>query len=380
MSARKLTVLYWAWLFVLSTCQPKNTATDQRLSIGSAGGSLSAGSEASVEIPAGALEADTEITLATQEEVAELDNGVAVGRAYHFGPSGLAFKQPVTVILAFDPGLLPDGSVGEDVRVFTAETAAGPFVSIGGRLVDDRHVAAETPHFSVFRAAVLPPQACHGEGTVGRACDDADPCTQDDVCSEGKCTGQAIDCDDHDPCTADACASGGGCQHTPFSGACDDGDACTSGDTCSEGVCAGVPMSCTTPPTACSADTGTCLEGVCTYAPKAPNASCDDNSACTVNDHCVEGSCVGVSGTACLGPENCENGVDDDQDGYTDTADCDCPPTKDLDGDGQVAIRCGGTDCNDGNAAVKSGATELCNNAIDDNCNGQVNEGCILTR
>jgi hypothetical protein len=34
------------------------------------------------------------------------------------------------------------------------------------------------------------------------------------------------------------------------------------------------------------------------------------------------------------------------------------------------------TDCNDANAAVNTAATELCSNAIDDNCNGTVNENC----
>ncbi len=56
-------------------------------------------------------------------------------------------------------------------------------------------------------------------------------------------------------------------------------------------------------------------------------------------------------------PPECPNGVDEDHDGY---------------GEGCPA----GPDCNDGNANVHPGAREICN-TVDDNCDGQTDEGVL---
>jgi N-acetylneuraminic acid mutarotase len=62
------------------------------------------------------------------------------------------------------------------------------------------------------------------------------------------------------------------------------------------------------------------------------------------------------------------NGIDDDCDGIRDNG------FPDADGDGWAA--CGG-DCNDGNPAVNPAALEVCN-GLDDNCNGAIDEGFDL--
>ncbi len=45
----------------------------------------------------------------------------------------------------------------------------------------------------------------------------------------------------------------------------------------------------------------------------------------------------------------------------------------DADADGYTASSCGGTDCNDSNAAISPGDPELCNN-VDDDCDGSIDE------
>jgi hypothetical protein len=48
-------------------------------------------------------------------------------------------------------------------------------------------------------------------------------------------------------------------------------------------------------------------------------------------------------------------------------------PCIDIDGDGH----CRGLDCDDENAAVHPSQAEVCGNAMDDNCDGEVDEGCV---
>jgi len=100
---------------------------------------------------------------------------------------------------------------------------------------------------SLLLAAVTPAPAwaddCTPETPDGTPCSDGNLCNGDETCVAGACTGPGtpLDCDDDDPCTDDLCQEPQGCVHTQNSAPCDDGIACTANDACNAGTCVGGP-------------------------------------------------------------------------------------------------------------------------------------------
>ncbi len=155
------------------------------------------------------------------------------------------------------------------------------------------------------------------------------------VLGSGICatTCEDLDCDDGNPCTEDSCdAELVQCFHRQVTEGtpCDDGDRCTENDRCSDGHCQGTIT------------------------------NCDDNDPCTADDCDPDAGCTHVE--LC-----CDNGSDDDGDGYPDCSDGDC--FVDNDGDGHDVLPCG-DDCDDTDVKVHPGATEICDDGVDNNCNG----------
>lgn len=83
--------------------------------------------------------------------------------------------------------------------------------------------------------------------------------------------------------------------------------------------------------------------------------------------------------------ENCGDGIDNNCNGLIDTADpnamqCPAPDVcTDLDGDGYSIEggSCGAMDCNDSNADLNPGASEACDDGIDNNCDGMVDSADV---
>lgn len=152
------------------------------------------------------------------------------------------------------------------------------------------------------------------------------------------CTHPGLDCDDGDPDTHPgiseaflgdpACTDGidndcdgsvdtedPGCWECTGHADCDDGNPCTVGYCLIDGVC---------------------------LTQSIDGGPCDDGDPCTMNDICSEGGCSGTP--------------------------------LDGDGDSYVSGDCGGDDCDDDRPDVNPGMEEICQNGIDDDCNGLSDE------
>ena len=248
---------------------------------------------------------------------------------------------------------------------------------------------------------------CGDDGCGGScgACDDGNPCTDDDVCDDGLCAfpPNENNCDDGNPCTdPDTCADGvcfgpllspedlvdlecvcetyedceeiedgdvcngtlvceknapedalGICMVDPDSIlACDDEVPCTIDSCDPQDGCLHVPDD-----TACD-DGNICTDDACDFIDGCQhvnnNADCDDNDTCTPTDICQDGACVGTGALDCDDANVCTDDTCDPVDGCqhtNNTAICDdgnpCTIT-DICQDG-ACVDAGALDCDDSN-------------------------------
>ncbi|MDP6943790.1 MAG: hypothetical protein QF464_06530, partial [Myxococcota bacterium] len=228
----------------------------------------------------------------------------------------------------------------------------------------------------------------------GAPCNDGTACTKSDHCSAGYCVGTPISCDDGDICTDDVCNPQIGCTHAYGLSFCDDGNECTTLDACFFGNCQGFTLqTCTCQTHAdcaefddndkcngnlickgnkCVIDSKTVVHcpppddpdcasnqckastGKCDLVQSQNNKPCDDGSACTANDRCQSGQCVGTP------TMNCNDGN---------------PCTKDLcqPGSGCYHPMDNGAACDDGDPCT---VNDTCSNSVctpgpvTGNCNG----------
>lgn len=125
------------------------------------------------------------------------------------------------------------------------------------------------------------------------------------------------ECNDGVSCTVDSCAPNGTCRNTPDAALCDDGIFCNGAERCDR--------------------TQGCL-------PPVTRRTCNDHDVCTI-DRCNE-----------------------------ELALCEHSP-RDLDQDGDPDFFCpGGGDCNDLDPSVSSLIREVCDDGVDNDCDGIIDE------
>ena len=227
---------------------------------------------------------------------------------------GACAYLPAPGVCAIGTDCWSDGDKNPDNQCLACSVDANPtaWTSTDGAACDDGDACTQADvcdvdtcggaAYTCDDGSICTADECDGDGgclfpaaAEGAGCDDAEGCTQGDVCTGGVCTGTVYLCDDGQGCTQDICDGKGGCSFEPISegDACEDGDKCTLGEVCTGGVCAGGA------PTDCAGLDDPCNSGVCNQengecvANPTPGA-CDDSDPCTEIDQCAEGVCVGT--------------------------------------------------------------------------------------
>lgn len=118
--------------------------------VGSQGGTVELASGAvKMTVAAGALSSEVTFTAAPQTSYPS-SSLVAPGSVYDIGPTGTQFASPVTLVVGYDPAMLPDGVSESDLRLHTVVNGAWQLIS-GSTVNTTAHTASgAVSHLSTY--------------------------------------------------------------------------------------------------------------------------------------------------------------------------------------------------------------------------------------
>ncbi len=119
-------------------------------------------------IPEGTVGLTAELEPLTEINILEMDDpppppedAHVIGLTYDFGPDGVIFDPPITLIFSYDPADILEGVAEEDLVIAWYDEAAGEWVELEGCVVDPETntITAPVSHFTAFGAMFIPTPA-----------------------------------------------------------------------------------------------------------------------------------------------------------------------------------------------------------------------------
>lgn len=184
-----------------TTAAGTGTTTTVRITAAEGGKIADPGGTATLTIPAGALEKDTDITLKLTAA-----GGQALTQVYEFGPDGTKFIKPASLEIKADAKLAPEGK-----SLAVAIGSGGTFTALEGSAYANGVATAPVAHFTSFtvifvdgKAVLVPPASCVDAASSFKPCggDPKGTWTFTDFCLDagqvgddpfkGKCPGSSV--------------------------------------------------------------------------------------------------------------------------------------------------------------------------------------------
>ena len=126
------------------TAEPPVGPATQTITAAEGGTLATSDGAAAIEVPAGALDADTELTVAVLDKTGDAQTPI-----YDFGPDGLTFSTPATLSIAYD------GNPGEGKKAVLAWQDGDTWTEIAGSGVVGDRVAGQVAHFTAFTVIII---------------------------------------------------------------------------------------------------------------------------------------------------------------------------------------------------------------------------------